>query len=85
MVEEKGDEELYKKLDVAYASSDEETEEEDDAFPETHAEGEEGEVSERDDEDWESDESETGFGDDCVPHVEILQTKSKVSLQHQKY
>ncbi|CAA7012849.1 unnamed protein product [Microthlaspi erraticum] len=86
-VEEKGDEELYNKLDVAYASSDEETEEtdeeEDEAFPETYAEGEEGEQSERDDGDWDSDE--------CVADAEELQTKledvqsEKVRLQQQTY
>ncbi|CAH2052970.1 unnamed protein product [Thlaspi arvense] len=69
-VEDKGDEELYNKLDVAYASSDEETEEtdeeEDDAFPEMYAEGEEGENMA---EDWDSDESETGFGDGYVHHA----------------
>ncbi|KFK39595.1 hypothetical protein AALP_AA3G264500 [Arabis alpina] len=80
-VEDKGDEELYDKLDVAYASSDEETdEEEDDAYPDTYAEGEDGEIlaemrpSEIDDVDWDSDGSETEFGDDTdLTHT----TKSK--------
>ncbi|CAF2099124.1 BnaA05g16660D [Brassica napus] len=74
-IADNGDEELYNKLDVAYASSDEETEETDeevDAYSETY-----GEVSEIDDEDWDSDESETRFGDDFVPYAEDLQTKSE--------
>ncbi|KAG7583031.1 RNA-binding CRM domain [Arabidopsis suecica] len=98
-VTDKGDEELYNKLDMAYASSDEETdEEEDDAFPETYAEGEdgeedeilaEGELSETDDEDCDSNESKTGFGDDSVLYAEDLHKKpedipsEKVRLQHQ--
>lgn len=54
-----------------------------DAYSETYGEGEEaailaeGEVSEIDDEDWDSDESETRFGDDFVPYAEDLQTKSE--------
>ncbi|XP_010460019.1 PREDICTED: CRM-domain containing factor CFM3A, chloroplastic/mitochondrial-like [Camelina sativa] len=87
-VTDKGDEELYNKLDMAYASSDEETDEEEDddvdAFSETYAEGEdgenvaEGELSDTDDEDWDSNESETGFGDDsAVLDAEDLQSKSK--------
>lgn len=43
-----------------------------DAYSETY-----GEVSEIDDEDWDSDESETRFGDDFVPYAEDLQTKSE--------
>ncbi|AEE76712.1 CRM family member 3A [Arabidopsis thaliana] len=98
-VTDKGDEELYNKLDMAYASSDEETDEEDDddAFPETYAEGEDGEegeilageLSETEDKDLDSNESETGFGDDSVLFAEDLHTKSedlpnkKVRLQHQ--
>ncbi|KAL1192709.1 CRM-domain containing factor CFM3A, chloroplastic/mitochondrial [Cardamine amara subsp. amara] len=87
-VTDKGDEELYNKLDVAYASSDEDTdeeeEEEDYAFPETYAEGEDGEegeilaeveASETDDEDWDSNDSEARFGDDSVIYAEDLQTK----------
>ncbi|KAH0926634.1 hypothetical protein HID58_018890 [Brassica napus] len=88
-IADNGDEELYNKLDVAYASSDEETEEtdeeeeEEDAYSETYGEGEEadilaeGEVSEIDDEDWDSDESKTRFGVDFVPYAEDLQTKSE--------
>ncbi|KAJ0264768.1 CRM-domain containing factor CFM3A [Hirschfeldia incana] len=78
-IADKGDEELYNKLDVTYASSDEETDgEEDDAY-----EGEEagilaeGELSEIDGEDWDSDESETGFADDYLPYAEDLQTKTE--------
>ncbi|XP_019083969.1 PREDICTED: CRM-domain containing factor CFM3A, chloroplastic/mitochondrial [Camelina sativa] len=96
-VTDKGDAELYNKLDMAYASSDEETDEEEnddvDAFSETYAEGEDGEnvaEGELDDEDWDSNESETGFGDDsAVLEAEDLHTKSKdlpsnkVRLQHQ--
>ncbi|KAF8086614.1 hypothetical protein N665_0619s0008 [Sinapis alba] len=89
-IADKGDEELYNKLDVTYASSDEEIEaeetdeEEDDAYSETYGEGEEaevlaeGELFEIDDEDWGSDESETGYGDDYVPCAEDdSQTKSE--------
>lgn len=47
-IADKGDEELYNKLDVTYASSDEETEEtdeeEDDAYSGTYGEGEEPEI-----------------------------------------
>ncbi|KAL0742822.1 hypothetical protein Bca4012_084335 [Brassica carinata] len=68
-IADKGDEELYNKLDVAYASSDEETEETDEEEDDAYEEGEEaeilaGDLSDIDGEDWDSDESETRFGDD---------------------
>ncbi|KFK42847.1 hypothetical protein AALP_AA1G047000 [Arabis alpina] len=65
-VVDKGDEELYNKLD----------EKEDDAFPDTYAQGEDGEIlaqvepSEIDDVDW---DSETEFGDD----TDLTQNKIK--------
>ncbi|KAG2306682.1 hypothetical protein Bca52824_026430 [Brassica carinata] len=81
-IADKGDEELYNKLDVAYASSDEETEETDEEEDDAYEEGEEaeilaGDLSDIDGEDWDSDESETRFGDDYVPYVEDLQTKTE--------
>uniref|UniRef100_A0A1J3G9V0 Chloroplastic group IIA intron splicing facilitator CRS1, chloroplastic n=1 Tax=Noccaea caerulescens TaxID=107243 RepID=A0A1J3G9V0_NOCCA len=80
LVKDKGDEVLYNKLDVAYSSSDEETEETDgegdDIYLDTYEDGEEGESQAKsllsdvefdsDDEDWDSDESDTEFGDDSA-------------------
>ncbi|CAH8382125.1 unnamed protein product [Eruca vesicaria subsp. sativa] len=84
-IADKGDEELYNKLAVTYASSDEETDEEGD---DSYEEGEEpeilaqGELSEIDDEDWDSDE--TRFGDDYVPYAKDFQTKSEDVVHRQE-
>ncbi|CAN8324481.1 unnamed protein product [Cochlearia groenlandica] len=83
LVKDKGDEVLYNKLDMAYSSGDEETEEETDGedgniyLDENEDEdGEEGEIQasvslsdvefDSDDEDWDSNESDTEFGDDSA-------------------
>lgn len=83
-IADKGDEELYNKLDATYASSDEETEETDeeehDAYSGTYGEGEEPEIlaeGELSDIAWDSNESETGFVDDYAPYSEDLQTKTE--------
>ncbi|KAG2239252.1 hypothetical protein Bca52824_090112 [Brassica carinata] len=79
LVKDDGDQVLYNKLDMAYSSSDEETEETDgegdDIYLDTYEEdGEEGGIQAKgslsddefdsDDEDWDSDELETEFDDD---------------------
>ncbi|KAF8109289.1 hypothetical protein N665_0098s0017 [Sinapis alba] len=81
LVKDNGDQVLYNKLDMAYSSSDEETEETDgegdDIYLDTYEEdSEEGGVQAKgslsdvefdsDDEDWDSDELETEFDDDSV-------------------
>ncbi|CAG7888299.1 unnamed protein product [Brassica rapa] len=81
LVKDKGSQVLYNKLDMAYSSSDEETEETDgegdDIYLDTYDEdGEEGGVQAKgslsdvefdsEDEDWDSDESETEFDDDSA-------------------
>ncbi|CAA7028121.1 unnamed protein product [Microthlaspi erraticum] len=80
LVKDKGDETLYNKLDMAYSSGDEETEETDgegdDIYLDTYEGGEEGEIQAKsllsdvefdsDDEDWDSDESDTEFSDDSA-------------------
>lgn len=80
LVKDKGDQVLYNKLDMAYSSSDEETEETDEGdaiYLDTYEEdGEEGGIQAKgslsdvefdsDDEDWDSDELETEFDDDSA-------------------
>lgn len=67
-------------------------EEEEDAYSEAYGEGEGeeadilagGELSDIDVEDWDLEESKTGFGDDYVPYAEDLQTKTEDVVVHRQ-